>query len=106
MRFDLSKGLAIKNPELIDEWHPTLNGSLTPYNVSYGSQKKVWWICRTCNNSWEAQVRHRVKRFINGKVINGTGCPKCGLKKIAESSRKMMLARYASHGGSKIQCIE
>jgi predicted Zn-ribbon and HTH transcriptional regulator len=73
MEFDLSKSLAIKNPELIDEWHPELNGSLTPYNVSYGSQKKVWWICGTNpSHVWSAQIeaRHR-----------GSKCPYCSGKK-------------------------
>ena len=32
-----------KLPELAKQWHPTLNGKLTPYNVKAGVFKKVWW---------------------------------------------------------------
>ncbi len=32
-------------PEIAAQWHPTLNGTLTPYDVTHGSKKKVWWIC-------------------------------------------------------------
>lgn len=37
--------LAITNPELIEEWHPTKN-TLTLYDVTWGSSKKLWWICK------------------------------------------------------------
>ena len=30
-------------PHLVKEWHPTKNGDLTPKDVTYGSNKKVWW---------------------------------------------------------------
>lgn len=26
-------------------WHPTLNGDLTPEQITYKSSKKVWWLC-------------------------------------------------------------
>ena len=42
---DKEKSLAYRFPELSKEWHPTKNGDLTPYDVTVGSHKKVWWIC-------------------------------------------------------------
>ena len=33
-------------PEISLEWHPYKNRSLLPQDVSYGSTKKVWWICK------------------------------------------------------------
>lgn len=35
----------IKNnrQDLLLEWHKTRNGSLTPYNISAGSNRKIWW---------------------------------------------------------------
>lgn len=36
--------LATINPELANEWHPTKNGKLTPYDVMSNSNKKVWWL--------------------------------------------------------------
>ncbi len=31
-------------PELAKEWHPTMNGDLTPRDVSKGARDRVWWI--------------------------------------------------------------
>ncbi|MFE4029112.1 zinc-ribbon domain-containing protein [Priestia sp. YIM B13551] len=62
----LSNSLAVVNPELAKEWHPTKNDELTPYEVTAGSDKKVWWLCNLCQNEWEAHIYHR---------NNGTGCP-------------------------------
>lgn len=61
--------LEIKFPEVAKEWHPTKNGTLTPSSVTYGSNKKVWWQCSTCNNEWEAAIHERTK--------HGTNCPRC-----------------------------
>ncbi|MEX2437647.1 MAG: zinc-ribbon domain-containing protein [Candidatus Babeliales bacterium] len=33
------------HPEIAQEWHPDKNGELTPYDVTAGSNKYVWWIC-------------------------------------------------------------
>nr|WP_326262736.1 zinc-ribbon domain-containing protein [Bacillus thuringiensis] len=30
------------NPGIVKQWHPTKNGTLTPYDVVVGSYKKVW----------------------------------------------------------------
>ena len=31
------------NPNLSKEWHPTKNGTRTPYDVTPNSSLKVWW---------------------------------------------------------------
>tara|TARA_B100002003_G_C13687805_1_gene346897 strand:- start:95 stop:469 length:375 start_codon:yes stop_codon:yes gene_type:complete len=59
--------LAVKNPELIEEWHPTRNGDLTPDQVTPGSNRKVWWRCSR-GHEWKAVVNDRTR---------GTGCPFC-----------------------------
>jgi hypothetical protein len=46
LRPSASYNLAITHPDLIEEWHPTLNGDLTPQKITRGSTKIVWWICR------------------------------------------------------------
>ncbi|MED4634714.1 zinc-ribbon domain-containing protein [Peribacillus frigoritolerans] len=33
-------------PELAKEWHPTKNGKLTSEDVTDGSKKVVWWLCK------------------------------------------------------------
>ena len=41
------------NPTLAKEWHPTKNDSLTPIDITAGSNKKVWWQCSR-GHEWEA----------------------------------------------------
>ena len=53
----LGKSLAEVNPDLVKEWHPTMNGEITPFDVSYGSAKKVWWKCaKGDDHSWQTVV--------------------------------------------------
>ncbi|MBQ9975615.1 MAG: zinc-ribbon domain-containing protein [Clostridia bacterium] len=59
--------LANKYPWLVEEWHTTLNGNLTPWQISYGSKKRVWWKCKTCGYEWESVAHTRKK----------AGCPRC-----------------------------
>lgn len=59
--------LATTNPELAAQWHPTLNGDLTPQGVTTGSKKKAWWKCQF-SHEWEAQITNRSR---------GQGCPVC-----------------------------
>ena len=54
-------------PSLVDEWHPTKNGTLTPHNFTIGSNKKVWWMCLK-GHEWQSAISHR---------SNGTRCPTC-----------------------------
>jgi len=62
--------LEVNNKQLAMEWHPKLNGDLTPSEVTPKSGKKVWWICGFNNNhpSWQASVCNRSA---------GRGCPNC-----------------------------
>lgn len=61
------RSIATERPELVDEWHPTKNGELTPDSTSFGSVKKVWWRCAH-DHEWEASPNNRSK---------GQGCPYC-----------------------------
>ena len=55
--------------KIVEEWHPTKNLPLTPYDVTYGSGKKVWWVCSKCGYEWQARIECR--------TINKTNCPVC-----------------------------
>lgn len=69
MQVGLSNCLATKNPELAKEWHPTLNGDLTPYDVTCGSNIGVWWQCsKNPKHIWYIGIYTRT---------NGNGCPYC-----------------------------
>jgi len=59
--------LAVKNPKLAKQWHPTKNGELTPNDVTISSGKKVWWQCKK-GHEWQAIIASRA---------NGNGCPFC-----------------------------
>jgi hypothetical protein len=73
----LENNLAIKNPELAKEWHPTKNGKLTPNNVTPKTHKKIWWICSK-GHEWQARPARK---------NNGIGCPYCtGLYPTAENN--------------------
>lgn len=60
--------LAETMPDLAKEWHPTRNGTMTPYDISAGRFKKVWWLCSKCGYEWEASPNNRKR---------GVGCPCC-----------------------------
>lgn len=60
--------LSILFPELCLEWHLTKNGNMFPENVSYGSEKNIWWKCLFCGHVWQSIIYNRTK---------GKGCPKC-----------------------------
>ncbi|MCK4574860.1 zinc-ribbon domain-containing protein, partial [candidate division WOR-3 bacterium] len=59
------------NPSLAKEWHPTKNGSLTPKEVTPGSNKKVWWLCQN-GHEWQARIQDRNR---------GKGCMLCYRKR-------------------------
>ena len=50
--------LAIKNPELAKQWHPSKNANLTPEMVTAYSNKSVWWQC-LCGYEWQAKINNR-----------------------------------------------
>jgi hypothetical protein len=64
--------LAITQPELAAQWHSVKNETLTPSNVTQGSNKKVWWQ-GACNHEWEATI---------GSRAQGANCPYCSGNKI------------------------
>ncbi|WP_198027405.1 zinc-ribbon domain-containing protein, partial [Candidatus Paracaedibacter symbiosus] len=63
----IDNNLAVMKPDLADEWHPTKNGELTPFEVVPGSGQKVWWKCHK-DHEWETLISNR---------STGKGCPEC-----------------------------
>ena len=61
--------LATVEPKVAAQWHPTLNGTLTPAQVTYGSRKKVWWQCPE-GHVWKAAIYARAGP-------QKSGCPVC-----------------------------
>lgn len=64
-----SNSLAVTNPELASEWHPTKNEELTPYHIVEGSGTLVWWQCsKDTEHAWQSTPANR--KF-------GYGCALC-----------------------------
>jgi hypothetical protein len=58
--------LAVMCPELAKLWHPTKNGKLTPYDVSYRSHKKTWWISNN-GYAWKMNIHNLCSETKSGK---------------------------------------
>ena len=54
-------------PELLEEWDYEKNYPLTPFSISYGSTKKVFWKCKQFNHSYSISVNS--KQLQNIKLI-------------------------------------
>ena len=61
--------LATREPVVAAQWHPTLNGGLTPEMVTTGSNRKVWWRC-PLGHVWKAVIYSRAG-------TQKCGCPVC-----------------------------
>lgn len=67
-------GLDVTHPHLVDRWHPTRNGALTPADVLSGSGRIVWWLCPD-GHAYDSAV---------SVVTRGGGCGVCrGLRPVA-----------------------
>lgn len=64
--------LATTHPKLAAQWHPTKNETLAPHDVTFGSHKKVWWLCPACDHEWQSYIPNRTA---------GSGCPVCAAAK-------------------------
>jgi hypothetical protein len=83
--------LSAKFPAIAQEWHPVLNESLMPDQVTAGARKNVWWICPQ-GHEWRAMVFKRT---------NGAGCGKCqnvGRSILEMQVHQELLAVFASLG--------
>lgn len=72
--------LVFTNPQLSKEWHPTKNGDLTPYDVTIGSNKEVWWKCDK-GHEWKARI--------NSRKFNGCKC--CSGRKSSKEYNLLIL---------------
>ena len=61
------------HPELIVEWSER-NSPLRPSDITYGSNKLVWWIGR-CGHEWQASPKSRHA---------GENCPYCSGMRVLE----------------------
>lgn len=55
-------------PDLAAEWDYEANGGITPHNITAGSNKYAYWICKK---------GHKWKAIIANRSLRGSGCPYC-----------------------------
>lgn len=67
-RLSKSNNLASAFPELLKEWHPTLNEEINPKKIISGSKQVVWWQCKH-GHVWKATC--------DSRTSGGTNCPQC-----------------------------
>ena len=78
--------LATTHPHLINRWHPSKNEMCTPFDVTSGSDKIVWWLCE-CGNEWQARIAN---------IARGQGCPICKRECIAKKISLVHLTKKGS----------
>lgn len=80
--------ITVTHPEVAAQFHPTLNGDLSPENLIRSSHESVVWVCEVdpVEHVWTCTVHSRV--FKADRVSN---CPFCTGNKIAPSNS---LARH------------
>ena len=59
-------------PAIASEWHPSRNSPLLPSEISKGSEKRIWWMCKK-GHEWQTSPNHR--------TTGNTHCPYCTNKK-------------------------
>jgi DNA-directed RNA polymerase subunit RPC12/RpoP len=63
------RSLAFLAPEIARKWDYKENAPLLPTAFSAQSNLKAWFVCPTCNSSYNARIAHRTQA--------GSGCPYC-----------------------------
>ncbi len=65
--------LATTNPELLEEWNYEKNKNISPFEISYGSTKKVWWKCKN-GHEYCVPVAQKIRQNIK--------CPICANQQV------------------------
>ena len=64
--------MASQFPGIAQEWHPTRNGDLLPFQVPSTSKRRVWWLCPR---------GHEYMAAVGMRTMRNSGCPYCAGKK-------------------------
>jgi hypothetical protein len=70
--------VATRIPEILPLWHPTRNGTLTPWQLTAGTSRKVWWRCpHGPDHQWQ-QTPGR-----EGMGSRRASCPFCANRQVS-----------------------
>lgn len=75
-------------PDIAKEWDYESNDGLLPSQIKPFSNKRYYWICPVCGNSYAAYPGNRIK---------GSGCPKCANITVGEKNSKLV-GKYDENG--------
>lgn len=89
-----SNDLATVNPTLAAQWHPTMNESLTPTDVTAGTLQKAWWQCKK-GHYWSALITNRSRL--------GVGCPWCASTVLTSVGEQQLKDYIESLGFSTVR---
>lgn len=67
------QSLQTTHPQVAATWHPTLNGDLTPADITHGSRTVCWWTCR---------LGHSSQRNVKLQAIGKMTCPVCDRREL------------------------
>ncbi|MBR3593243.1 MAG: hypothetical protein IKL44_01075 [Clostridia bacterium] len=76
-------------PDIAKEWDYEKNGNVSPSQIRPHSNKKYFWVCSACGNSYAAYPGNRVK---------GSGCPVCARIKVGQKNSKLV-GQFDENGG-------
>ncbi len=62
-------------PDIAKQWHPYKNGELLPKDVTFKSNKKVWWYLPYDDPITGKHFDFEWMAMISSKVTQGVGCP-------------------------------
>jgi len=96
LQVGLHHNLKVQRPDIAKEWHPIKNGNLTPKDVTYGSKRKVHWLCPNGHDYFSSV----------GNRTSGRGCKICSdvrqESKIATELKRYILNKYNAKEEYKI----
>lgn len=78
-------------PDLAKQWDYERNVGLTPDDVSYGSNKIVWWKCPICGHSYQKKIANRTSPA--KRKAESEKCPIC-LGRVIIPGHNSLKAKY------------
>ena len=73
---------------ILDQWDAKKNYPITPNDVSYGSEKEIYWHCNKCGYDW--------LRKVCGTTAKKRGCPQCARRERLDKVQKTRIAKTGS----------
>jgi hypothetical protein len=72
------ESLATLFPKLLEEWHPSRNEGLNPFEVAPKGVRRVWWRCKI-------NAKHEWNTFVRSRTETDTGCPECAKENLEKN---------------------